>query len=138
MRRVLDEFPDRVLLGEIYLPIKRLVAYYRRIGGYPASGGHSGQVSPIEPSASSIATIGLSAETPDGGILASEENATIAGMRIGAVPHPAVFLAFAKNRPRPSFDRMRRGRRSFVIRILSLLGSRLPGVDISRCPRQPY
>ena len=30
MRRVLDEFPDRVLLGEIYLPIDRLVAYYGR------------------------------------------------------------------------------------------------------------
>ncbi len=27
---VLDEFPDRVLLGEIYLPIERLVAYYGR------------------------------------------------------------------------------------------------------------
>jgi alpha-glucosidase len=30
MREVLDEFPDRVLLGEIYLPIDRLVAYYGR------------------------------------------------------------------------------------------------------------
>lgn len=30
MRRVLDEFLDRVLLGEIYLPIERLVAYYGR------------------------------------------------------------------------------------------------------------
>ena len=30
MRRVLDEFPDRVMLGEIYLPIERLVAYYGR------------------------------------------------------------------------------------------------------------
>ena len=30
MRRVLDEFSDRVLLGEIYLPIERLVAYYGR------------------------------------------------------------------------------------------------------------
>ena len=30
MRRVVDEFPDRVLLGEIYLPIDRLVAYYGR------------------------------------------------------------------------------------------------------------
>ena len=30
MRRVLDEFPDRVLLGEIYLPVERLVAYYGR------------------------------------------------------------------------------------------------------------
>src|SRR3954469_23702449 len=30
MRRVLDEFPHRVLLGEIYLPIERLVAYYGR------------------------------------------------------------------------------------------------------------
>ena len=30
MRRVLDEFPERVLLGEIYLPIERLVAYYGR------------------------------------------------------------------------------------------------------------
>ena len=28
MRRVIDEFPDRVLIGEIYLPLERLVAYY--------------------------------------------------------------------------------------------------------------
>jgi alpha-glucosidase len=30
MRRVADEFADRVLLGEIYLPIERLVTYYGR------------------------------------------------------------------------------------------------------------
>jgi alpha-glucosidase len=30
MRRVIDEFDDRVLIGEIYLPIERLVAYYGR------------------------------------------------------------------------------------------------------------
>jgi alpha-glucosidase len=30
MRRVTDEFDDRVLIGEIYLPIERLVAYYGR------------------------------------------------------------------------------------------------------------
>src|SRR6185437_7081039 len=28
MRAVVDEFADRVLIGEIYLPIERLVAYY--------------------------------------------------------------------------------------------------------------
>jgi alpha-glucosidase len=28
MRRVIDEFPNRALIGEIYLPIERLVAYY--------------------------------------------------------------------------------------------------------------
>jgi alpha-glucosidase len=28
LRRVLDEFNDRVLIGEIYLPVERLVAYY--------------------------------------------------------------------------------------------------------------
>jgi alpha-glucosidase len=28
LRAVLDEFPDRVLIGELYLPIERLVAYY--------------------------------------------------------------------------------------------------------------
>ena len=28
MRRVIDEFDDRVLIGEIYLPLKRLVTYY--------------------------------------------------------------------------------------------------------------
>jgi alpha-glucosidase len=34
MRNVVDEFPDRVLLGEIYLPIDRLVSYYGRdLGG---------------------------------------------------------------------------------------------------------
>jgi alpha-glucosidase len=30
MRQVMDEFSDRVLIGEIYLPIERLVAYYGR------------------------------------------------------------------------------------------------------------
>lgn len=28
LRRVVDEFPERVLIGEIYLPIERLVTYY--------------------------------------------------------------------------------------------------------------
>ena len=28
MRRVVDEFDDRVLIGEIYLPVERLVSYY--------------------------------------------------------------------------------------------------------------
>ena len=28
MRGVVDEFPDRVLIGEIYLPVERLAAYY--------------------------------------------------------------------------------------------------------------
>ncbi len=32
MRAVLDEFDDRVLIGELYLPIDRLVAYYGRDG----------------------------------------------------------------------------------------------------------
>jgi len=30
MRRVVNEFPERVLIGEIYLPVERLVAYYGR------------------------------------------------------------------------------------------------------------
>jgi alpha-glucosidase len=30
MRKVVDAYPDRVLIGEIYLPIERLVAYYGR------------------------------------------------------------------------------------------------------------
>jgi alpha-glucosidase len=30
MRTVLDGYPDRVLIGEIYLPLERLVAYYGR------------------------------------------------------------------------------------------------------------
>jgi alpha-glucosidase len=30
MRRVADEFSDRLLIGEIYLPVERLVAYYGR------------------------------------------------------------------------------------------------------------
>jgi alpha-glucosidase len=34
LRRVADEFPERVLIGEIYLPFKRLVTYYGRdLGG---------------------------------------------------------------------------------------------------------
>ncbi|HYZ23011.1 MAG TPA: alpha-amylase family glycosyl hydrolase, partial [Rhodopila sp.] len=32
MRAVLDEFEDRVLIGELYLPIERLMAYYGRGG----------------------------------------------------------------------------------------------------------
>src|ERR1700722_4652714 len=36
MRRVVDEFSDRVLIGEIYLPVDRLVAYY----GKDLSGAH--------------------------------------------------------------------------------------------------
>jgi alpha-glucosidase len=36
MRRVLEEFPERVLIGEIYLPLERLVAYY----GKDLSGAH--------------------------------------------------------------------------------------------------
>jgi alpha-glucosidase len=32
LRAVLDEYPDRVLIGELYLPVDRLVAYYG-IGG---------------------------------------------------------------------------------------------------------
>ena len=34
MRQVTDEFPERLLIGEIYLPLERLVAYYGRdLGG---------------------------------------------------------------------------------------------------------
>jgi alpha-glucosidase len=33
MRRVLDEYDERVLIGEIYLPVERLVAYYGEEGG---------------------------------------------------------------------------------------------------------
>ncbi|MBS7700072.1 MULTISPECIES: alpha-amylase family glycosyl hydrolase [unclassified Chelatococcus] len=36
MRRVVDPFPGRLLIGEIYLPIERLVAYY----GHDLSGVH--------------------------------------------------------------------------------------------------
>ena len=36
MRSVVDEFPERVLIGEIYLPIERLVAYY----GQDLAGAH--------------------------------------------------------------------------------------------------
>ena len=28
MRRVADGYPDRVMIGEVYLPIDRLMAYY--------------------------------------------------------------------------------------------------------------
>src|SRR5450631_2333787 len=47
---------------------------------------------------------------------ADGDKSTLAGMRVGAVPHPAVLLAFAdgadldQNRPRPSFDRAERER----------------------------
>jgi alpha-glucosidase len=30
MRQVLDEFPDRLMIGEVYLPFERLIAYYGR------------------------------------------------------------------------------------------------------------
>jgi alpha-glucosidase len=32
MRSVVDEFPDRVLIGEIYLPVERLIRYYGERG----------------------------------------------------------------------------------------------------------
>jgi alpha-glucosidase len=37
MRAALDEYGDRVLIGEIYLPTERLVAYYGGSGGRPAA-----------------------------------------------------------------------------------------------------
>jgi hypothetical protein len=34
LRRTVEEFPDRLLIGDIYLPVERLVAYYGRyLGG---------------------------------------------------------------------------------------------------------
>jgi alpha-glucosidase len=34
LRRTLDEFPERLLIGEIYLPVERLITYYGRdLGG---------------------------------------------------------------------------------------------------------
>jgi alpha-glucosidase len=34
LRKVVDSYPDRVLIGEIYLPLERLVAYYgKELGG---------------------------------------------------------------------------------------------------------
>jgi alpha-glucosidase len=33
MRAVLDEYPDRVLIGELYLPVNRVMAYYGTDGG---------------------------------------------------------------------------------------------------------
>ena len=33
MRSIVDEFPERVLIGEIYLPLERLVAYYGKGSG---------------------------------------------------------------------------------------------------------
>jgi alpha-glucosidase len=34
LRRTVDEFPERLLIGEIYLPVERLIAYYGRdLGG---------------------------------------------------------------------------------------------------------
>jgi alpha-glucosidase len=36
MRGVIDEYPDRILIGEIYLPVERLMAYY----GKDLSGAH--------------------------------------------------------------------------------------------------
>ena len=32
MRRVLDEYGDRVMIGEVYLPLERLVTYYGAVG----------------------------------------------------------------------------------------------------------
>src|SRR4029079_18697945 len=33
MRRVIDEYENRMLVGEIYLPVERLVMYYSEGGG---------------------------------------------------------------------------------------------------------
>jgi hypothetical protein len=61
-------------------------------------------------------------------ILASNEKGALALVRIGAVPHPAVLLAFAdgagleQNQPRPSFDRPEGGRRRSAMFILDSPG----------------
>ncbi|MCS0494809.1 alpha-amylase family glycosyl hydrolase [Ancylobacter sp. MQZ15Z-1] len=56
LRRVVDEYPDRVLIGEIYLPVSRLVTYYGEdLGGANlpfnfqliGAGGHAKDLSKI-------------------------------------------------------------------------------------------
>ena len=58
-------------------------------------GGHSGQVSPIESSTSRTSATASSGETPDGGSRRACREGAFAGVRVGAVLHPAVLLALA-------------------------------------------
>jgi alpha-glucosidase len=40
MRQVLDAYPERMMVGEVYLPVERLVAYYGDAGGGLGAGVH--------------------------------------------------------------------------------------------------
>ena len=87
MRRVLEEFDDRVLIGEIYLPLARLVAYY----GENLSGAHlpfNFQLLQTPWSAQTIANLieDYEAALPEGGwpnwVLSNHDRARIAA-RVG-------------------------------------------------------
>lgn len=95
MRSVVDEFPERVLIGEIYLPIERLVAYY----GEDLSGAHlpfNFQLIETSWNASTIATLigEYEAALPEGGwpnwVLGNHDKRRIAA-RIG--PEQATIAA---------------------------------------------
>ena len=92
MRRVVNEFSDRVLIGEIYLPIERLVAYY----GKNLSGAHlpfNFQLIHTAWTASAVAKLvsEYEAALPQGGwpnwVLGNHDQPRIAG-RVPP-PHPA-------------------------------------------------
>jgi alpha-glucosidase len=88
MRRVIDEYDDRVLIGEIYLPLERLVAYY----GKDLSGAHlpfNLQLIHTAWNATAIAALVAEYEAaiPEGGwpnwVLGNHDQARIAA-RVGA------------------------------------------------------
>ena len=84
--------PDRVCP----IPVRRFSdcstvesARFRAARSRPQSGGHSGQVSPIEASTSRTSATALVRSDAGRRILTGDGEGALAGMRVGAVLHPS-------------------------------------------------
>jgi alpha-glucosidase len=106
MRAVLDAYRDRVLIGEIYLPVKRLVAYY----GRDMRGAHlpfNFQLIFAPWSASEIARIvdNYEAALPEGGwpnwVLGNHDQRRIA-TRVGVIDTPLAAMLLLTLRGTPT------------------------------------
>ena len=106
LRRVIDEFTDRVLIGEIYLPIERLVSYY----GADLSGAHlpfNFQLIQTQWNARAIAALieSYEAALPPGGwpnwVLGNHDKSRIA-TRIGAAQARAAAMLLLTVRGTPT------------------------------------
>jgi alpha-glucosidase len=106
MRAVLDAYPDRVLIGEIYLPLERLVTYY----GRDMKGAHlpfNFQLISSAWTAAEIARIvdDYEAALPDGGwpnwVLGNHDQKRIA-TRIGAAAAPLAAMLLLTLRGTPT------------------------------------